>query len=394
MASKKSVRRATKTKTKASSAKPSPATASSPRGAMKSRAVSPHLLSPGTKAPDFTLRSAPDKSVTLSEFRGRPVILAFYPADWSPTCGDQLALYNEVLPEFERHNAQLIAISVDGAWCHAAYAKSRNLRFPLLSDFEPKGAVAKMYGTYMPSAGWSGRALFVLDGTGTIRWSYLSPIGVNPGADGVLTALESLDVAGRPLGAFHAPGANLAGPHAMSRLMPPPGARDHARGPADAPATLVEYGDFECPHCGTTYPVVRGLERRFGDRLRFIFRNFPLTQVHPHAEHAAEAAEAAARAGKFWEMYEAIFEHQGAITDRDLAGYAAGLGLDPSVITHALAEHTYAPRVQEDFMSGVRSGVNGTPTFFINGKKYNGDYDAGSLGEAIEEAIADATAGG
>ena len=180
----------------------------------------------------------------------------------------------------------------------------------------------------------------------------------------------------------------------MSRLMPPPGARDHARGPADAPVTLVEYGDYECPHCGTTYPVVRALERRFGDRLRFIFRNFPLTQVHPHAEHAAEAAEAAAHAGKFWEMYGAIFEHQDAMTDRDLAGYAAHLGIDPSVITHALAAHTYAPRVKEDFMSGVRSGVNGTPTFFINGKKYDGDYDAGSLGEAIEEATADAPAGG
>jgi peroxiredoxin len=204
MASKKSARRTTKTTTgpKASSAK-----ASSPRGATKSRgvtaravtarAVSPHLLPPGRKAPDFTLRSTPDKSVTLSEFRGRPVILAFYPADWSPTCGDQLALYNEVLPEFERHYAQLIGISVDGVWCHAAYAKSRNLRFPLLADFEPKGAVAKTYGTYMPSAGWSGRALFVLDGTGTIRWSYLSPIGVNPGADGILTALESLGAAGR-----------------------------------------------------------------------------------------------------------------------------------------------------------------------------------------------------
>jgi peroxiredoxin len=194
MASKKSARRTTKTKTKPKA--PSPK-ASSRRGATKSRAVapravSPHLLPPGTNAPDFTLRSTPDKSVTLSEFRGRPVILAFYPADWSPTCGDQLALYNEVLPEFERHNAQLIGISVDGVWCHAAYAKSRNLRFPLLADFEPKGAVAKMYGTYMPSAGWSGRALFVLDATGTIRWNYLSPIGVNPGADGVLTALESL----------------------------------------------------------------------------------------------------------------------------------------------------------------------------------------------------------
>jgi peroxiredoxin len=151
------------------------------------------LLPAGTKAPAFTLRSTPDQSVSLSEFLGRPVILAFYPADWSPTCGDQLALYNEVLPEFQRFNAELIGISVDGAWCHAAYAKARNLHFPLLADFEPKGAVAMAYGAYAPAAGMSGRALFVLDAKGTIRWSYLSPMGVNPGADGILAALEGLD---------------------------------------------------------------------------------------------------------------------------------------------------------------------------------------------------------
>jgi protein-disulfide isomerase len=174
----------------------------------------------------------------------------------------------------------------------------------------------------------------------------------------------------------------------MSRLTPPPSARDHARGPADAPVTLVEYGDYECPHCGAAYPVVKALERRFGHRLRFIFRNFPLTQAHPHAAHAAEAAEAAADAGKFWEMYDAIFEHQDAMADRDLEGYAVQAGIDPGVITGALASHTYAARVRADFMSGVRSGVNGTPTFFINGQKYDGEYDAGSLGEAIDGALA------
>jgi peroxiredoxin len=184
MASRKTAHRATKTKT-------APARPASQRAASRPDAPA-QLLPPGTKAPDFTLRSTPDASVSLSDFRGQPVILAFYPADWSPTCGDQLALYNEVLPEFQRYNAALIGISVDGAWCHAAYAKARNLHFPLLADFEPKGAVARLYGVYMASAGWSERALFVLDGTGTIRWSYLSPIGVNPGADGILTALESL----------------------------------------------------------------------------------------------------------------------------------------------------------------------------------------------------------
>ena len=169
----------------------------------------------------------------------------------------------------------------------------------------------------------------------------------------------------------------------MSRLAPPPSARDHARGPTDAPVTLVEYGDYQCPYCGAAYPVVKALQRRFGHRLRFIFRNFPLTQVHAHAEHAAEAAEAAADGGKFWEMHDAIFEHQDAMTDHDLAAYGAQAGIDPAVIADALAAHTYAARVREDFMSGVRSGVNGTPAFFINGQQYDGEYDAASLGEAI-----------
>lgn len=191
-------------------------------------AALPKLLPAGTKAPAFTLRSTPDQSVSLSEFLGRPVVLAFYPADWSPTCGDQLALYNEVLPEFQRFNAELIGISVDGAWCHAAYAKARNLHFPLLADFEPKGAVAIAYGAYTPAAGMSGRALFVLDAKGTIRWSYLSPMGVNPGADGILAALEGLDAesraARRPAAADAAPGRNR-GRDAVARP-----ARSGARG--------------------------------------------------------------------------------------------------------------------------------------------------------------------
>ena len=149
-------------------------------------------LPPGTPAPDFTLSSAPGRTVSLGDFRGRPVILAFYPADWSPVCGDQMALYNEILPEFERYNAQLLGISVDGAWCHAAFARDRRLRFPLLADFEPKGAVARRYGAYRQGDGFSERALFVVDGDGIVRWRYLSPVDVNPGADGILRALEAL----------------------------------------------------------------------------------------------------------------------------------------------------------------------------------------------------------
>ena len=150
------------------------------------------VLAAGTPAPDFALHTTPDQVVSLSEFRGRPVILAFYPADWSPVCGDQMALYNELLDEFARFDAELLGISVDGAWCHLAFAHERKLRFPLLADFEPKGAVARLYGAYREQDGTSERALFVIDPEGVIRWSYASPVGVNPGADGILRALESL----------------------------------------------------------------------------------------------------------------------------------------------------------------------------------------------------------
>ncbi len=149
-------------------------------------------LPAGTPAPDFTLKCTPDQRLSLHELRGQPVILAFYPADWSPVCGDQMALYNEILPEFQRFGATLLGLSVDGVWCHRAFAQDRRLQFPLLADFEPKGAVARAYGVYRQEDGTSERALFVIDADGIIRWSYLSPVAVNPGANGILTALEGL----------------------------------------------------------------------------------------------------------------------------------------------------------------------------------------------------------
>lgn len=155
--------------------------------------TSSSALKPGRHAPDFTLRTTPDQEVSLSQFRGRPTILAFYPADFSPVCGDQMTLYNEILPEFQKFNAELLGISVDGIWSHLAFSKDRNLHFPLLSDFEPKGAVAKKYGVYRKQDGMAERALYVVDGNGIIRWSYISPIGVNPGAEGILKALESMN---------------------------------------------------------------------------------------------------------------------------------------------------------------------------------------------------------
>src|ERR1700692_1362213 len=152
----------------------------------------PEILGAGTRAPDFALNATPDQVLRLSELRGRPVILVFYPADWSPVCGDQVALYNEILPEFREYGAEILGISVDGVWCHAAFARDRHLHFPLLADFEPKGDVARKYRAYRASEGVCERALFVLDRRGTIAWSYLSPIAVNPGADGILDALEKL----------------------------------------------------------------------------------------------------------------------------------------------------------------------------------------------------------
>ena len=150
------------------------------------------ILQKGTPAPDFELFCTPDQRLRLSDLKGKRVILAFYPADWSPVCGDQMALYNETLKFFHKFNAEIIGISVDSKWCHMAFAQNRKLHFPLLADFEPKGAVSRMYGAYNEEEGQSRRALFVIDEEGVIRWSYLSPDGINPGADGILDALEEM----------------------------------------------------------------------------------------------------------------------------------------------------------------------------------------------------------
>jgi protein-disulfide isomerase len=174
-----------------------------------------------------------------------------------------------------------------------------------------------------------------------------------------------------------------------ARLSVPVGERDHAEGPVNAPATLVEYGDFECPYCGEAYPIVKEIQRRMGGRLRLIFRNFPLGQVHPHAEHAAESAEAAAAQDRFWPMHDYLFEHQRALDDNHLAQYAAALELDTDRFEREMTAHAYAARVREDFLSGVRSGVNGTPTFFINGVRHDGSYDLETLQAALEQAAGD-----
>lgn len=172
----------------------------------------------------------------------------------------------------------------------------------------------------------------------------------------------------------------------MSALTMPVSERDHIRGAQDAPVTLVEYGDYECPYCGAAYPLLRELQDQAGDRLRFVFRNFPLTESHPFAEIAAEAAEAAGAQGSFWEMHNTLYENQEALDQRDLHHYAADLGLDLARFDRDLSEHHFAGRVREDFNSGLRSGVNGTPTFFINGQRFDEPATLENLLSAVQAA--------
>ena len=162
--------------------------------------------------------------------------------------------------------------------------------------------------------------------------------------------------------------------------------RDHIQGPADAPVTLLEYGDYECPFFGAAYPIVKEVQSRLGDRLRFVFRNVPITTSHPHAELAAETAEAADAQGKFWEMHDLLYENQQHLEAADLHRYAEQLGLDVDRFDDELARHVHAERVREDFMSGVRSGVNGTPTFYVNGVRHDGDYQLETLLAALDPA--------
>jgi protein-disulfide isomerase len=162
--------------------------------------------------------------------------------------------------------------------------------------------------------------------------------------------------------------------------------RDHIQGPADAAVTLVEYGDYECPYCGAAYPIIKKVQDRMGERLRFVFRNFPISTSHPHAERAAEAAEAAAAQGRFWPMHDLLYENQSRLRDEDLRVYAERLELDVESFDRELAEHVHEARVREDFMSGVRSGVNGTPSFYVNGVRHDDSYDLETLLAVLERA--------
>lgn len=283
-------------------------------------------------APEFPLHSTPDQSVTLKEFRDRNVILAFYPADWSPVCSDQLSLYNELLEEFTRFNAQLLAIPVAGVWSHAASARDRNFH-SLLSDFEPKGEVVRAYGVYDEQAGVGQRAvrdrrrhpveLRVTDGCEPGRRRH------HQGAGGA--ALEQ-----HPEGTAH---GRCRGGSVMldenATLAVPVSAQDPARGNAHAVVTLVEGGDFQCPARGMAYPAVKRTQRRYAGNLRFVFCHFPLSQAHPYAHMATELAEAAAVDGQFRAMHDWLYENQDAWVEYGARGLEAGvqaLGLDKAAV--------------------------------------------------------------
>ena len=339
------------------------------------------LLAVGQTAPDFTLPCAApasageaEQTLSLRDFKGKNVVLAFYPADWSAVCGDELAIFNEMLPMFQKLDADVVGISVDSAFCHAAFIENRGFRMSLLADFEPKGAVSKQYGVYDEKQGISERALFVIDAQGIIRYSFISPMDVNPGASALFKTLKEIQNQGEPMN--------------QNDLTVPASADDHSQGDADAPVTLVEYGDYECPYCSEAAQIVEQVQARMGDKLRLVFRNFPLAQIHPYAQHAALAAEAAAEMGQFWPMHDLLYQNQQQLTDDDLMGYADQLGLDRDEFAAKINGSQASDKVQADFESGAQSGVNGTPSFFINGARFDGNWQGDDLLQALQAASA------
>lgn len=230
------------------------------------------------------------------------------------------------------------------------------------------------YHAYRSRDGFSERALYVIDPEGKVHWGYISPVGLNPGADGILRALEDMD--DRPMNMTQ---------WVAQLVLPVSSERDHILGPPEAPVTLAEYGDYECPHCGRAYPIIEAAHAQMGNELRFAFRHFPVTTVHPHAEPAAEAAEAPVSRGPLADARDVVRDQDG-LRARDLHTYAEVLGLDVARFDAELLAGVHTPRVREDFMSGVRSGVNGTPTFFMNELRYDGSWDAPDLLAALSSA--------
>lgn len=324
------------------------------------------IFHPGTPAPAFDLPSSLGGHVSSDDLAGQPYVLVFYPGDFTPVCTSELGLFEQARREIEGYGAQLFGVSVDSIGSHDDFARAQHLGFPLLADSDPKGAVSREFRSYNDDHGVSRRSLFVVGPDGKIAWSYLSPDAVNPGADGVLRALAALS---------------------PDRASAPAAAEDfNIRGPADAAVTLTEFGDYQCPYCAEAYQELKKVFTHFGDQLRFEFRNFPLTNVHPYAEVAAEVAEAAGAQGKFWQMHDAIYENQDSLSQEMLVELARELDLDVDKLVEQVNGHAYLDRIRADVQEGLRDGVNGTPSFFINGRMYQGNFDARSFITAIEDS--------
>lgn len=326
------------------------------------------LIAKGSRAPDLDLPSTSGGRVSLSQLSGQVVVFVFYPGDFTPVCTSELALFEQARSEIEARGARLFGISTDSLESHLKFVAAQNLGFPLLADNDPQGEASRAYHSYNQESGESKRSLFVIDADGRVFWSHLSPDEVNPGADGVLEALDEL-----------APRRNSAAAGTRQAV--------HSIGPNSAAVTLTEFGDYQCPYCGEAYQELKRVFAHFGGKLRFEFRNFPLTSIHPYAEMAAEAAEAAGSQGRFWEMHDGLYENQGALSADMVVSLSEQLGLDTKRLADETNAHAYLPRIRADVEDGLRAGVNGTPSFFINGQRHQDSFDASTLIRAIEETL-------
>lgn len=326
------------------------------------------LLPTDTPAPDFSLPDGEGNIHRLGELRGRNVVLAFYPGDRTSVCSSQLSLYQEVLDEIRGYDAELLAVSVDSQASHKAWAEEAHFTFPLLSDASPKGNTAQTYGVYRPNDGITDRALYFIDKAGTIRdsWAGEHP-GIMPELSIVFAALRKLE---------GAPEVDDVESSAIDD-------DDWSQGPADA-VTLLEYGDLECPDCGRAYGEVKALLAERGDTIRYVWRHFPLTSSHPQAMGAAVAAEAAGAQGRFWEMVDLLLTHQQQLDDDDLRRYARQLGLDAERFERDINDAALQDAVKHDIRRGIQDGVNGTPTFFIDGQRYEGQAERAALAAALK----------
>ena len=331
-----------------------------------------------TKAPDFSLRSTPDQSVSLSDFRGRPVILAFYPADWSPVCGDQMALYNEILAEFQRFGAELLGISVDGVWCHLAFAHDRKLRFPAARRLraEGRGRAASTASTAIDD-GTSERALFVIDGDGIIRWSYVSPVGVNPGADGILTRSRHSQR-----------GRRHDERRRRRQLTLPVSDRDHIAG---TPRTRrSRWSSTATTSARTAARRTRSSRTSSSGWATGCASSSATSRLRDPPARAARRRSGRSRgsAGQvLGDARRALRAPARARRSRTWCSTRSSSAWTSSGSKASLAPTPTPPRVREDFISGVRSGVNGTPTFFINGIRYDGSWDAETLMDALSAVV-------